>query len=168
MNISNIFDCQNKGLTSIPETVLEYTDWLLLSGNNLGSLNKAPDYLKNITLLNLSSSHITDIDERVMKVIVENVKSLDIRKNKLKSLPKSIIYKTNKLWISNNPYKCSCDMLWMKDWLIDTKNVLDKENVTCSGNSVKGETIIISLQSANLILISRSKSFFAFNIFSFQ
>ena len=59
--------------------MLQDTDWLLLSGNNLGSLNKAPDYLKNITLLDLRSSHITQIDETVMEVIMHNVKSLDIR-----------------------------------------------------------------------------------------
>ena len=43
------------------------------------------------------------------------------------------------LWLSNNPYECNCDMLWMKDWLVDTGNVMDKENVTCSGNGIKGE-----------------------------
>ena len=27
----------------------------------------------------------------------------------------------------------------MKDWLMDSINVKDKENVTCSGNDMKGE-----------------------------
>ena len=27
----------------------------------------------------------------------------------------------------------------MKDWLMDTKSVMDKENVNCSGHRVKGE-----------------------------
>ena len=120
--------------------MLEDTDWLLLSGNNLGSLNKAPDYLKNITVLDLSSNNITQIDETVMEVIIHIVKSLDIRKNKLKTLPESIAKanKTNKLWISNNPYECKCDMLWMKDWLTSSENVMDKENVTCFNGKEKG------------------------------
>ena len=121
--------------------MLQDTDWLLLSGNNLGSLNKAPDYLRNITLLDLRSSHITQIDETVMEVIMHNVKNLDIRDNKFKALPKSIVKanKTTELLISENPYECNCDMLWMKDWLIDARNVVDKKNVTCSSNKIKGK-----------------------------
>ena len=59
--------------------MLQDTDYLLLSGNNVGSLNKAPNYLKNITLLDMSSSKIKEIDETVMEAIIENVKSFDIR-----------------------------------------------------------------------------------------
>ena len=121
--------------------MLQDTDWLLLSGNNLGSLNKVPDYLKNITLLDLSSSYITEIDETLMKVIVRSVKHLDIRGNNLKEIPQTITKANNitKLWISNNPYECNCDMMWMKDWLIDAENVTDKKNVTCSSNKIKGK-----------------------------
>ena len=135
-----------KGLNSLPETVLQDTDHLLLSGNNLDSLINAPDYLNNIALLNLSSSHITEIDEIVMEVIMHNVKSLDIRNNKLKILPKTITQgnKTNELWISGNPYGCNCDMLWIKDWLMDAGNVMDKKNVTCSRKTVKGQIICIN------------------------
>ena len=137
----NIFNCRSKSLTSIPETVLQNTDWLLLSGNSLGSLNKSPGYLENITLLDLSTSEITEIDEAVMEVIVKNVKHLDIRGNNLKNLPQIIknVPAENKLWISGNPYECNCDTLWMKDWLMDTRNVMDKDNVTCSKNKVKGK-----------------------------
>ena len=120
--------------------MLQDTNWLLLSGNNLGLLTKAPDYLKNITitLLNIRSSHITHIDDTF---IAENLKSLDIRENKLKTLPRTIADMNNssKLWISDNPYECNCDMIWMKDWLIDAKNVMDKKNVTCSSGKIKGE-----------------------------
>ena len=137
----NIFNCQSKSLTRLPETVLQNTDWLLLSGNSLGSLKKAPGYLKNITLLDLSTSEITEIDEAVMEVIVKSVKHLDIRGNNLKNLPQIIknVAAENKLWISGNPYECNCDTLWMKDWLMDTRNIMDKDNVTCSKNKVKGK-----------------------------
>ena len=140
----NIFDCQNKGLTSLPETVLEDTDHLLLSGNNLGSFNKAPDYLKNITLLYLRSSNIREIDEKVMKLIIKNVKYLDIRGNYLKKIPQIITKANNisELWISDNPFECNCDMFWMKDWLMGTRNVQDKDNVTCLQNKGKGERTV--------------------------
>ena len=138
---ANILDCQNKGLTSLPQTVLEDTDWLLLTGNNLGSLNNAPDYLNNITLLNLSSTNIREIDEKVMKAIMKSVKSLDITRNYLKEIPPTVRKANNnsKLWISDNPYECNCKMMWMKHWLVDTKSVMDKDNVHCSGDKMKGE-----------------------------
>ena len=130
----NIFDCRNKSLTSLPEIVLHDTDWLLLSGNNFGSLNEAPDYVENITLLNLSSSKITNIDKKMTEVVTQNVKSLDIRGNNLKNLPHAIANENTitKLWLSDNPYECNCDMLWMKDWLAETENIMDKRNITCS------------------------------------
>ena len=107
---ANIFSCQNRSLDTFPETVLEDTDRLLLSENNFGSLNKSPDYLKDISLLDLSSNNITEINNTVMEVIMKNVNSLDIRKNKLTTLPKSIskLNKTKRLWISDNPYECNC------------------------------------------------------------
>ena len=114
--------------------MLEDTDQLLLPGNNLGSLDKAPDYLNNVTLLNFSSNNIEYIEEKVIKAIAKSVMYVDIRGNKLKTLPRAItsMNGSTKLWISDNPYECSCDTLWMKDWLIDNKNVQDKYNVVCS------------------------------------
>ena len=130
----SIFNCQNKSLTSLSETVLEDTDWLFLSGNNLGSLNKVPDYLKNITLLDLRSSNITLIDEKLMEIIIKSVKHLDIRGNNLTEIPQIITKADNisKLWISGNPYLCNCDTLWMRDWLNRATNVKDKTIVQCS------------------------------------
>ena len=129
----------------MPDTVLEDTDWLLLSGNSLGSLNKAPDYLNNITLLNLSSSNIEYIEEKVIKVIPKSGMRVDIRGNKLKTLPRAIasMNGSTKLWISDNPYDCNCDTLWMKNWLINNKNVQDKYNVVCSTGKMKGEIIYV-------------------------
>ena len=70
--------------------MLEGTDWLLLSGNNLGSLQKEEDYLNDIVSLDLSSSRITQIDETVIGIILRNIKYLDIRGNNLKYIPRTI------------------------------------------------------------------------------
>ena len=117
-----------------------------MSGNNLTSINKKPDYLENITLLDLSSNKIKEIDETVMEIIMKHVNHLDISRNYLKILPQTItiVNGTSQLWISNNPYECNCDMLWMKDWLLDTTSVQDKENVTCSTGQNEGKAINIS------------------------
>ena len=76
-----------------------------------------------------------------MKVIIKSVKYLDIRGNYLKEIPRMITKSNNisELWISDNPYECNCDMLWIKDWLINATNVEDKDNITCLHNKVKGE-----------------------------
>ena len=141
----NIFDCRNRGLKSLPETVLKDTDWLFMSGNNLGSLNEAPDYLENITLLNFSSSNISYVDKKVMKVVIKSAKHLDFSRNYLRTLPQTIknVNGATKLWISDNPYECNCDMMWMKDWLVDTPSVQDKENVICSTGKAKGKITYI-------------------------
>ena len=127
-------------MSNLPETILEGTDWLLLSGNNLGSLNKAPDYLENITLLNLSSSKITEIDAKTTAVMIKYVRHLDIRRNNLRDLPQTMktTNVTNELYISENPYECNCDNLWMKDWLTNASYVIDRDNVTCSNGNLKG------------------------------
>ena len=137
---ANIFDCQNKGLTSLPETVFINTDWLLLSGNNLGSLQKPMDYFINISVLNLSLSQVISVDQIVMEAILKNVQQLDLRGNKLKILPKSIMkaHKTTKLWLSENPFECNCDMLWIRDWLLNTGNIMDIENTNCSLRTGEG------------------------------
>ena len=94
-------------------------------------------------MLNLSSSDISDIDETVMETIMQHVKGLDIRGNNLKEIPETVATsnKTNKLWLSDNPYECNCNMLWMKDWLIDTENVVDKNDVKCKGSKEKGKML---------------------------
>ena len=82
-----------------------------------------------------------------MKIMIRGVKSLDITRNNLLSLPQTIgnVNGTIRLRISNNPYECTCDTLWMKNWLMNTKNVVDKDNVTCSTSEVKGMYWLIEL-----------------------
>ena len=116
----------------------------------MGSLDKAPHYLRHITSLNLSSSNIREIDETLLSVIIKNVKHLDIRGNNLKEIPQTITKGNifSEFWISDNPFDCNCDMMWMKDWLVGqgAKNVADKDNVTCSGGKLKGKTSHINLK----------------------
>ena len=146
-------------MRTLPETILHGTDWLLLSGNNLGSLRKAPQQLSNIKILNLSSSKIDEIDGTVMVVFVKNAKYLDIRGNNLKTIPETIkkAKNTTKLWISDNPYQCNCDMLWMKNWLLATENVVDKKNVICSGSKMKSKINYIVFLSVLLVNLKSLK-----------
>ena len=69
-----------------------------------------------------------------MEVLMENGKYLDVRENNLTEISRIITKADNmtELWISDNPYECNCVTLWMKDWLTNASDVMDKDNVTCS------------------------------------
>ena len=95
-----------------------------------------------LTRLDISSSNIVSIDKNMITEIRKNIKYLDISNNKLQYLPKEIqdTHNLTKLWISNNPYVCNCDMLWMRDWLIDAENVPDKWHVKCHSGKLIGKS----------------------------
>ena len=127
-------------MTSLPETIINNTDWLLLSGNYLGDIQETMDYLSEFNHLDMSSGHLDGISDNVMKAITTNTKFFDVSNNNLTNLSSIIkdMGDDTELRLSNNPFGCNCDMVWMKDWLIEAKNVIDKENITCSNGKFKG------------------------------
>ena len=139
-NRANVFDCDRKNLTLLPKDVLYQTNWILASGNNLGDIHLVETYMENVTHLNISNSHVSHITDVAIKFILTNIKTFDLSSNALEILPRSIMETNNdtKLWISDNPYDCNCDMMWMRDWLVITTGVLDKENVICAKGKMIG------------------------------
>ena len=125
----NISDCQNKHLTYLPKNVLPYTEQLLLSGNNIGNIDRVEKYIENIIYLDLNKSRVSSVSDDAKNLMLQNLKTLNLANNILEILPRSITKAKNdtKLWISNNPYDCNCDMMWMRDWLVKATNVMDKE-----------------------------------------
>ena len=136
----NIFNCHNANLTFFPNTIVNDTDWLLLSGNSLGEINNNVNYLSEIETIDISSSEVQSIENDIIASMVKAKLFLDIRNNRLTSLPRAIVgvKNTTELWISNNPCECNCDMMWMRVWLIKATNVEDRENVTCATGQMKG------------------------------
>ena len=98
--------------------------------------------MHEISYLDMSTSNIRYINGDVISTIQENIKYLNIANNSMKYLPRAIAVSHNitELRISNNPYECNCDMMWMRDWLVQATNVKDKENATCSTGKMKGRT----------------------------
>ena len=133
-------DCHSKKLTALPKTILPNTDWLILSGNNLGVIQTAQSYLNKITHLDLSSSNLKEISDQVLNAKMTNIRYIDISNNNLKELPSSVASMINltELRISGNPYDCNCDMMWMRDWLVEATNVMDKEGIKCVTGALKG------------------------------
>ena len=111
--------------------------------------------MENITYLDLSNSWVSTITERAMKSMLNNMKALNLTNNVLEVLPQAIT-KSNKtkLWLSNNPYDCYCDMMWMRDWLVKATNVMDKEEIVCT----KGKMIGNMYENVNALNDTKSKS----------
>ena len=86
-NLENIFNCSNKKLTNLPDSIENRTNWFLVKGNNLGHVTGARTYLSGLTLLDMSSSNIVRIDKDTVNEITKNIKYLNIAYNKLQYLP---------------------------------------------------------------------------------
>ena len=141
-----VADCSYSGLNSIPESLPEHTDWLLFSGNNLTSLNiqnaQHTEFFKNLSKLDLYNSKIRNISSQFWDILIKsnNLLYLNLSKNELMTLPESIknISSLQTLKITGNKFKCSCDNMWMKDWLLnETDLVEDYEKVLCQMTSGK-------------------------------
>ena len=115
-----------------------------MKGNNLGELRNVKSYLNEIKYFYMNSSGIIKINDNIVTSMITSTVHLDITNNGMEYLPQSIIHFTNatKLYISNNPYKCNCDMMWMRDWLVEATNVMDKELLICASGKKKGDTHI--------------------------
>ena len=139
----NIFDCNNKNLTSLPDRALKNTDWLQAKGNKLGNIDKVKKYMEDITFFDLRFNEINTITDDVMKSMLKNSKYFTISNNNIKILPRAVTTAKNntELYISGNPYECNCNMMWMRDWLVRTTNVRDKRNVTCATGKSIGNTV---------------------------
>ncbi len=121
--------CSGKPLVTIPSYLPEQTDNLLLNNGQVDRLCVNDTSLKGIKKIEIRDNQIQDIcDEffEALKVVTsksdEITVEIDLRNNNIKSLPEIIQSISSVNWyLSGNPYHCTCDTLWMADWL--TKNL---------------------------------------------
>ena len=141
-----VADCSHSGLTEVPDSLPEQTDWLLLSGNNISSLslkNTANnETIYHLSKLDLYDNNIGNISSEMVDNFIESnsLMYLDISNNQLRSLPENIrnITSLKTLKLSGNIFECSCENFWMKEWLLnETGIVKDFENIKCQMNSGK-------------------------------
>ncbi len=76
------------------------------------------------------------------------VTSLDLRNNRLSQLPQVLESYTHlqiKVWLKGNILKCSCQMIWLVDWLAsDGKYIVqDYDEVTCGQGGQIGQQIYL-------------------------
>ena len=105
------------------------TNWVDFSNNQISQLYGNSSYLWQIRWLNLSKNHLQYIDDHLLDNF-HNLGVLDLSKNSLKILPKTIVKltKLREVWLADNPFTCNCSTLWMINWM---------RNFTTGTNHVK-------------------------------
>ena len=128
--------CSHPDLTQIPKSLPKDTDWLILNGNNISSPEvKEIEHLQSLSRLDLKNNNIEIISENFVEYLSkhDNLVDLDISNNKLQTIAKNFA-KLNilKLSLSGNRFKCSCNNMWMKNWLIESREMIqDYSAVSC-------------------------------------
>ena len=111
-------------------------------------------YFKYIVGLDFSHSHLKHICEDFLRNLFRYkvIKTFKFHYSKIAKLPEVIhSYPFEKLYIGYNPYRCTCAMTWMHDWLIDTTSpnanyIKDFTHATCTTGikKVQGKPIYLT------------------------
>uniref|UniRef100_A0A8C5M2I8 Toll like receptor 7 n=1 Tax=Leptobrachium leishanense TaxID=445787 RepID=A0A8C5M2I8_9ANUR len=148
---------------------------LNLTGNNLivfdwGSLH----LLKNLQVLDLSDNSLTTVPRElanctnsIKKLILHNnqiktltphflrdvvqLKNLDLSDNKIEiidqsSFPENVLDNLDWLVLQGNPFKCTCDAIWLVSWINRTKVAIPNlvTDVICDGPGAhKGKSLVL-------------------------
>uniref|UniRef100_A0AAY4DF62 LRRCT domain-containing protein n=1 Tax=Denticeps clupeoides TaxID=299321 RepID=A0AAY4DF62_9TELE len=152
-------DCASKDLESVPVDLPANVTTLSLSANNIKVLkSKSFVNVTMITSLWLGHNAIVTVERDTLATLV-NLRSLDISHNKivhfpwedLANLTALQLLKMNNnemvhlpkdgtfdipglshLQIYNNPFSCSCNLEWLRDWIAQAKiSIPEQENTAC-------------------------------------
>ena len=118
----NVYNCSSTNRSTLPPEahLPNGTDWLDVSDNRLNYLCGKHPYLKNISSFFLTNNNISEICDSTLNTLKRGrLKLLELSRNKLNGLPRLIQNVTSlvQIWLLDNPLKCDCDMLWMKNWM---------------------------------------------------
>lgn len=127
-----IVDCSNQAFMSLPEVLPIRKLDLWFQRNNITTLANRK-YLEQIHSLDLSDNNLAQIEQGVFNKM-ENVQKLYLNYNSLVSLPSEIqAHFSGKLRIEDNPFKCDCNTVWLKHWMINNPNItIDSQAVRCN------------------------------------
>ncbi len=103
------------------------------SNNQISFFNNTEKYLKKVFFLNMSFNNLEHFAMKTLSILAQSKgQMLDLSHNKITKLPEQIKCMPNstKLWLSGNPFTCSCDMIWMIDWM-NASFIMDMNSVQC-------------------------------------
>ena len=127
------------------------TDWLVMENNQITELAGNFEYLGNIWSLDLQGNKIEALPVTLIEQIQKggNVQWLNLAHNKLAEIPDGIQDLTflQRVWLSDNPFKCDCKMTWMIEWLnnfttpLGEHIVVDYNQLICNSGLNIGDPI---------------------------
>lgn len=118
-------NCNSKGFTHLPSKIPkiesppnnQYTLKLEMNNNRIRTLTHE-NYTSLLSDLSLSGNQLEDVGDAAFTGMTI-IKHLNLENNKLKKISPKIQYllKFEDTSLSNNNFQCTCDMVWMKDWI---------------------------------------------------
>lgn len=148
---ANIYNCSSSSVPHLPHSYPLDTDWLVIKNDIPTKLNDSFDSGNSIWYLDVSKSQVIEISNE----FINNLKSqngiqwLNLQKNNLTSIPSNIqdLNYLQKIWVSENPIDCNCEMIWMIGWLNNFKTlsgehiIQDYKYVVCHSGLNIGDPI---------------------------
>ncbi|WAQ96354.1 TOLL-like protein [Mya arenaria] len=165
-------DCRNLHLREMPNTLPEttYDKYVLRLDHNEITEFKNVSYLSKVVEITMANNSLAALPEYAMATIAKDDDAdVDFRNNQIRTIPVSTqnIKFENALFDGNN-LECSCDMLWMVDWInlapnhadkslsctfegkVHTISELDRGTLKCDDHSI---IIIIVILSVALVIV---------------
>lgn len=137
-----IVDCRDRNFMELPDILPNGKLELWLQRNNISSLTYR-GYLKQVTRMYMSENVLEHIDHKAVEEL-RNVQILRLDSNMLASLPPAIrSIKSKEIYLKGNPFKCDCNTLWMKSWIMEKVGVIrDVASIACNIDDGKGKQFV--------------------------
>ena len=131
-----VVNCSHPDLTQIPKLLPNDTDWLIINGNNISSPKiKEIEHLQSLSILDLKENEIQIISKEFAEFLSkhDNLVDLDISNNNLETIPRNFVKTNIKTFrLSENRFQCKCNNLWIKNWLIESREMIqDYKTISC-------------------------------------
>eukprot|EP00057_Strongylocentrotus_purpuratus_P021734 XP_011676208.1 PREDICTED: slit homolog 2 protein-like [Strongylocentrotus purpuratus] len=136
----DLTDCRIPQIDSgIFRNLTSLTD-LLLAKNLIKIIPaKAFQDLQNLRNLNLTSNYITVIEKQLFSR-TSSLQYLYLQNNQISTIDSFTLLPTSLkvLIIANNPFTCTCQLAWFREWLDKVNTTIDKRSeIRCSSTSFK-------------------------------
>ncbi len=116
----NVMNCSTTNPSGLPNSLLPETDWFHMSGGNVSHLCHVPTHFQSLKRIVLKNNSIKSFCQPFVEALRKvHLDFLDLSGNNLTKLPRKFeeMHFINSLNLSNNNFVCSCDIIWMIDWI---------------------------------------------------
>ncbi|XP_071941038.1 toll-like receptor 4 [Antedon mediterranea] len=155
-------DVSHCGISTIEKDIFINNNKLnkiLMSSNNLTEVFKTTfKDLSSLILLNLSSNGIEKIQKNVFSNSHKKLRYIDFSNNRLSTVSRNTglakLEKVSYLNLKNNTFKCTCNIVWLKHWMEETKAHIDMECLNVSSTHLQSlETIDIGKLACKKVVV---------------